>query len=103
MRCGQFIKSNYPKLKIVLGGGFVNTELREIKDARLFEMTNFICLDDGERPLIELYKYIKAEIPIELLKRTFTFNNGQIQYHNGSLLNDIPQEKWELQIIMNCH
>lgn len=93
LRCGQFIKSNYPKLKIVLGGGFVNTELREIKDVRLFEMTDFICLDDGERPLIELYKYIKAEIPIELLKRTFTFNNGQIQYHNGSLLNDIPQEK----------
>jgi len=93
LRCGKYIKTNYPNIKIVLGGGFVNTELRELRDTRIFEMTDFICLDDGERPIIELIKFIKDEIPIELLKRTFALHNGAVQYYNGSLLKDIPQDK----------
>ena len=29
-KCGQFIKANYPDINIVMGGGYVNTELRSI-------------------------------------------------------------------------
>jgi hypothetical protein len=30
-----------------MGGGFPNTELRELKDKRVFEFFDFITLDDG--------------------------------------------------------
>src|SRR6476620_355798 len=36
-RCAQYIKKNYPKIKIAMGGGFPNTELRSLSDARVFE------------------------------------------------------------------
>jgi hypothetical protein len=37
-----------------MGGGFPNTELRELKDKRVFEFFDFITLDDGELP-VELF------------------------------------------------
>ncbi len=36
-KCAQFIKKNYPHIKIAMGGGFPNTELREVQDQRVFE------------------------------------------------------------------
>ncbi|HET8829009.1 MAG TPA: radical SAM protein, partial [Pelobium sp.] len=36
-RCAQFIKQNYPHIKVSMGGGFPNTELRSLKDVRVFE------------------------------------------------------------------
>ena len=43
-RCAQFIKVNYPKIKIAMGGGFPNTELRSVSDARVFDFFDFITL-----------------------------------------------------------
>jgi len=37
LRCGSFIKNNYPHIKVAMGGGFANTELRSLSDARVFE------------------------------------------------------------------
>ena len=37
-----------------LGGGYVNTELRNIKDPRIWEYCDAICFDDGEEPLLNL-------------------------------------------------
>ena len=37
LRCGQWIKQNYPGVKVAMGGGFANTELRSLSDARVFE------------------------------------------------------------------
>src|SRR5690606_38686911 len=31
-RCAKFVKENYPHVKVAMGGGFPNTELREVKD-----------------------------------------------------------------------
>ena len=50
-RCAQYIKRHFPNTKISLGGGFPNTELRELKDKRIFEFFDFITLDDGELPV----------------------------------------------------
>src|SRR6478735_10640000 len=51
LRCAQFIRSNYPSVKVVMGGGFANTELRSLSDPRVFEFYHYITLDDGEAPL----------------------------------------------------
>ncbi len=53
-RSAQWVKKHYPEIKISMGGGFPNTELRSLSDARVFEFFDFITLDDGEVPVEEL-------------------------------------------------
>ena len=43
-----------PATRIVLGGGFVNTELRELTEPRVFDYFDYVTLDAGERPLLAL-------------------------------------------------
>lgn len=57
-RCAQFIKKNYPEIKIAIGGGFPNTELRQVTDTRVFDFFDFITLDDGELPIALLYQNV---------------------------------------------
>jgi radical SAM superfamily enzyme YgiQ (UPF0313 family) len=57
-RIGQWIKKHHPETKIAMGGGFPNTELRSLSDVRVFEFFDFITLDDGEAPLIEILREI---------------------------------------------
>ena len=46
-----------------MGGGFPNTELREVNDPRVFEFFDFITLDDGELPVELIFESLKAENP----------------------------------------
>ena len=89
-RCAQFIKANYPSVKIAMGGGFPNTELRSLTDVRVFEFFDFISLDDGELPLELIYHYLMnggGE-----LKRTFILEDNQVVYKNDSLRPDYKQQ-----------
>ncbi len=70
-RCGQWIKANHPTIRVSMGGGFPNTELRSLSDVRVFEFFDFITLDDGEAPIENLVKFINGEIEIQELKRTY--------------------------------
>ena len=91
LRCGQFIKQHYPNIKVAFGGGFANTELREIKDARVFKFIDFITLDDGEAPIEKLIEFIEDKIDIDELKRTFLLQNKEIKYINNSSCKDYKQ------------
>jgi hypothetical protein len=53
-RIAQTIKAKHPEIVTVLGGGFVNTELRELAEPRVFDYFDYVTLDDGERPLLAL-------------------------------------------------
>ena len=90
-RCAQFIKTNYPDIKIAMGGGFPNTELRSLTDVRVFEFFDFISLDDGERPLELVYNYVFKNT--QELKRTFILENNTVVYKNNSLLLDYKQHE----------
>lgn len=94
-RCAKFIKENYPHIKIAMGGGFPNTELREVKDKRVFEFFDFITLDDGEVPLELLYENIchpeQSEEP--QYKRTFLIENEEVTYKNNSKRHDYKQSE----------
>ena|SRR6218665_1765725 len=91
-RCAKFIKENYPHIKTAMGGGFPNTELREIKDKRVFEFFDFITLDDGELPLELIYQHIyQAEALEATLKRTFIIENEEVTYRNNSTKHDYKQ------------
>lgn len=90
-RCAQFVKQAFPTIKICMGGGFANTELRSISDARVFEFFDFITLDDGELPINLLYNYVTNPSDEKELKRTFLLQDGQVKYVNNSLKNDYKQ------------
>ena len=90
-RCGQYIKKHYPHVKIVMGGGFPNTELRSLTDARVFEFLDFITLDDGEAPIENLVKHISGHLPQEELKRTFLLADGKVTYINNKACTDYKQ------------
>ncbi len=92
-RCAQFIKANFPNVKTTMGGGFPNTELRELKDQRVFEFFDFITLDDGELPVELLYDFVTSS-EIEMpLKRTFLLENNQVIYKNNSIRQDYKQSE----------
>ena len=89
-RCAQFIKVNYPDVKIAMGGGFPNTELRSLTDVRVFEFFDFISLDDGELPLELVHQFVingEGE-----LKRTFILEDNQVVYKNNSSQPDYKQQ-----------
>lgn len=92
-RCAQFIKANYPGLKIVMGGGFPNTELRELKDLRVFEFFDYITLDDGELPIELVYENVISgkEISAGEFKRTFILENQEVNYKNNTTKLDYKQ------------
>jgi radical SAM superfamily enzyme YgiQ (UPF0313 family) len=54
LRCTKWLKHEHPKTKICIGGGYVNTELRSISDATIFNYVDYITFDDGELPLLRL-------------------------------------------------
>ena len=92
LRCASHIKQNYPAVQVAIGGGYPNTELRSLTDARVFEFIDFITLDDGEVPLRQLVDYIGGKVPKENLKRTFLKESGRVAYYNDNNIHDLPQE-----------
>ncbi len=92
-RCAQFIKKHYPHIKTAMGGGFPNTELREVKDKRVFDFFDFITLDDGEVPLELLCENVCNPHPEEELqfKRTFLIENQEVVYKNNAKKHDYKQ------------
>jgi radical SAM superfamily enzyme YgiQ (UPF0313 family) len=81
LRIAQVIKEKYPLIKIALGGGYVNTELRELNEPRVFDYVDFITLDSGERPLLALIEHLNGQRGISRLVRTYIRNEkGQVQY-----------------------
>ena len=91
-RCAQFVTQYFPSVKISMGGGFPNTELRSLSDVRVFEFFDFITLDDGELP-VELINF-KIENPnSNEFKRTYLLENGKVVYKNNTLKPDYKQSQ----------
>ncbi len=90
-RIAQWLKLHYPEIKIAMGGGFPNTELRSVSDVRVFEFLDFICLDDGEAPMEHLCEYLDGKRGLNELKRTFAMFDSKLKYCNGSISPDYRQ------------
>ncbi|MDR6458285.1 hypothetical protein J2786_001378 [Chryseobacterium vietnamense] len=92
-KCAQWIKKHYPHIKIAMGGGFPNTELREVKDQRVFEFFDFITLDDGELPLELLHQNLEIATDEGEFKRTFLLEKNEVVYKNNSKRHDFKQSE----------
>jgi radical SAM superfamily enzyme YgiQ (UPF0313 family) len=88
LRIAQAIRAALPACRIALGGGYVNTELRELSDPRVFDHVDFITLDDGERPLLALIDHLRD--PSRPLVRTFVRDAGRVVLRHDPTQHDIP-------------
>ncbi len=91
LKCCQFIKKHHPHIRIVAGGGFVNTELRELADARVFDYLDFITLDDGEIPFLNILKFLEGKNAKDLT-RTFLRSEGVVTYVPGKETDPSPAD-----------
>jgi radical SAM superfamily enzyme YgiQ (UPF0313 family) len=83
-RIAQAIKAHDPAIVTVLGGGFVNTELRELSEPRVFDHFDYVTLDAGERPLLALLDHLAGGRSAARLVRTFSrpAGSGAVKYTN---------------------
>ncbi|HEV7912682.1 MAG TPA: radical SAM protein, partial [Albitalea sp.] len=83
-RIAQAIKARHPHIVTALGGGFVNTELRELSEPRVFDHFDYVTLDAGERPLLALLEHLQGQRSRQRLVRTFVKDEAseQVRYIN---------------------
>ena len=90
-RMARTIREVAPDTKLILGGGWVNTELRSLRDPRVFDYFDYITLDDGERPLLNLLTRLSGR-PGGLV-RTYVRKGGKVVLENDLTQHDIPQSE----------
>lgn len=92
-RIARTAKKVNPKILTVLGGGYVNTELRGLSEARVFNYFDRIVLDDGYQPILSLLENFKDPQKNPELLRTFVCEKGQVVLKTSAKLHDIPQKE----------
>ncbi len=82
-RMAQTIRRVAPEVRIALGGGFANTELRQLAEPAVFDWVDFVTLDAGERPTLAIVDHLQGRRGIDRLVRTFVRNDsGQVKFMN---------------------
>jgi hypothetical protein len=96
LKCGALIKNKYPSILTVMGGGYVNTELRQLSDIRLFNYLDFLTFDDGELPLGRLInRFTASDYSIEKLKEAAL----NTQEHHEPLIRTMFSFQDEIHVI----
>ncbi|MGA0798930.1 MAG: B12-binding domain-containing radical SAM protein [Steroidobacteraceae bacterium] len=90
LRIAQTVRSLRPHATIVMGGGYVNTELRELTEPRLFDFVDYVTLDRGEAPLWAIIEVLQGERkPTELIRTFIRTKEGEVRYVDAGDL-EIP-------------
>ena len=85
LRLGQHLREQHPQDSLRShGGGFANTELRDLADARFFDFIDFVTYDDGEAPILALIEFLQDRRPEGELLRTRRLKDGRVEYISGS-------------------
>jgi hypothetical protein len=93
LKCGQYIKETKPDCTVAFGGGYVNTELRQLSDNRIFNFCDYILLDDGEPGILKLLKHLEGNGGKESLVKTFIHDsNGNVTLIGSDAAYHIPPE-----------
>ena len=100
LRIAQTIKAHTPHIRIGMGGGFANTELRALTDSRVFDFFDYITLDAGERPLLALFEHLQGKRSTQRLVRTFLRNaENKVQFINWAepdiAFEDVGTPTWD--------
>ncbi len=87
-RMARAIRAVAPKTTLVAGGGWVNTELRSLRDPRVFDYFDYLTLDDGERPLLNLLTRLAGREAS--LVRTYVRKQDKVVLEHDPTQHDIP-------------
>lgn len=90
LRIAQTIRDINPGIKIAWGGGYPNTELRELKDPRVFDFVDFVSLDSGELPMQRIIEYAGGLGPADTLHKTYIRRNGRVEFHEDASARPLP-------------
>ena len=93
-RIAQAIKAFDPTIVTALGGGFVNTELRELAEPRVFDHFDYVTLDAGERPLLALLEHLHGKRARQRLVRTFVREVGAVADVGGAAASSVRYINW---------
>ncbi|MBN8218940.1 MAG: radical SAM protein [Spirochaetes bacterium] len=80
----RHLKRLRPGIQVALGGGWVSTELRSLEDPRIFDLVDFISLDEGEGPLAALAEHVEGKRPRKDLVRTMAREDGKVVWFDGT-------------------
>lgn len=89
-RIAQTVRRIRPDATLVLGGGYANTELRELAEPRVFDYFDYVTLDAGEPAFLALLEHRVGQRPVANLCKTFTRENGQVVFHHDPALPMLP-------------
>jgi len=87
-RIARVMREVAPQAKLVLGGGWVNTELRALTEPRVFDYFDFVTLDDGERPMLNLLARLKGRTAP--LVRTYVRRGNAVVLETDATQPDFP-------------
>lgn len=89
LRLAGLVKAALPQTQVALGGGYVSTELRSLREPALFDSIDYLIFDDGEAPLQALLRHLQEGTPVGTLKRTLLRTEaGTLHYADGSGIDD---------------
>src|SRR5438876_6126108 len=83
------IRAAAPTARPILGGGWVTTELRSLRAPRIFDYFDYVTLDDGGRPLLNLLIRLRGRQAA--LVRTYVRKGTEVVLDNDPTQHDIPQ------------
>jgi radical SAM superfamily enzyme YgiQ (UPF0313 family) len=71
LRIARRTRERMPAVKVAMGGGLVNTSMRDACEPRLFQYIDYLTVDDGERPLLCIVEHLDGLRAKTQLKRTY--------------------------------
>jgi hypothetical protein len=83
-RIARRMKALDPSIATVLGGGYVNTELRELGEPRVFDTFDYVAFDDGEIPLLRIVESLAEPKSTPALVRTRIRQQGRVVVCNDA-------------------
>lgn len=79
LRIAKVTRETRPRAKIVMGGGYVNTELRALTDPRIFDYVDYLTYDDGELPFQLLLEHFAGKRGADTLTRAKARVAGEVK------------------------
>ncbi len=95
---GKWMATERPNTKRALGGGFPSTELRQLEEPRVFDVVDYVVIDDGEIPLRQICARLQGETDAPLAN-TFVREGDRVVFHKGEYepipFKDYPTPSYE--------
>lgn len=78
--CAHLIKQMNPEVHVTMGGSFISTHVRNLREPHLFRLVDSFVLDDGEIPLERLYEELSSPHPrMERVPGLIYLSDGKVK------------------------